>query len=374
MVNFEEIEEVYKKLGGKIPPDEFKSKVEEKVESMNGLCDTKTAALLVANEMGVNEIIKIKDMTVDKGNVTFIAKVLSISDIREFSRDNDTIGRVVNLTLADDTGSIKAALWDEACDLVKIGDIKAGQNLKVKGYVKDGRNGLEVNVGRGGSIEHFEKDISVKIRSLKINEIKAGANGLNIVGKIVDMGIVKTFQRKDGTTGKVRNITIGDQTGKIRLTLWDKKADEPGVKAGDSVEVINASARENSFTNQIELQTGSGGSIVKSDAAVDYSEPLTPIADIGINSSYSVSGHVSGLDEIREFERSDGTKNKVSTIYISDDTGRIRVALWGGHADIVKDLDIGSEIRIIDAFAKTGRNEEVELSAGARTSIQVLRK
>ncbi len=114
--------------------------------------------------------------------------------------------------------------------------------------------------------------------------------------------------------------------------------------------------------------------MVKSSAAVDYSEPLTPIADIGINSSYSVLGHVSGLDEIREFDRADGTKNKVSNIYISDDTGRIKVALWGDHAEIVNGLDIGSEIRIIDAYAKPGRNEEIELSAGARTRIEILRK
>ena len=374
MVSFEEIEEVYSKLEGKLTRDEFKSKVDTKFKDMNELCDYKTAAMMVASELGLNEIIKIKEMTADQGNVVFVAKVLSVSDIREFSRDNDTTGRVVNLNLADDTGSIKAALWDEACDLVKIGDIKPGQTIKVKGYIKGGQRGLEVNVGRGGGIEHIDKEMSVNIKPLKINEIKNGMNGLNIIGRIIDMGTVRTFQRKDGTAGKVRNITIGDATGKIRVTLWDAKADAPDFKAGDSVELMNAYAKENSFSNQVEIQLGSGGSIIKSNAAVDYSEPLTPIADIGINSSYSVSGHVSGLDEIREFERPDGTKNKVSNIYISDNTGRIKVALWGEHAELVNELDIGSEIRIIDAFAKTGRNEEVELSAGARTSIQILRK
>jgi len=174
---------------------------------------------------------------------------------------------------------------------------------------------------------------------------------------------VRTFSRKDGKPGKVRNITIGDDTGKIRLTLWDAKADAPEFKAGDTVEIMNAYARENSFSNQTELQIGSG-SMVKSGAAVDYSEPLTPIADIGINSSYSVSGHVSGIDEIREFERADGTKNKVSNIYISDDTGRIKVALWGEHADIVNELDIGSEIRIIDAYAKPGEMRKWSLAQG----------
>jgi replication factor A1 len=40
----------------------------------------------------------------------------------------------------------------------------------------------------------------------------------------------------------------------------------------------------------------------------------------------------------------------------------------------VNEVDIGSEIRIIDAFAKSGRNEEVELNAGARTGIHIVRK
>ncbi|MCZ7384725.1 MAG: OB-fold nucleic acid binding domain-containing protein [Candidatus Methanoperedens sp.] len=374
MVDFEEIEEVYKRLEGKLTRDEFKLKVDEKVTMMNGLCDSKTAAMLVASEMGLNETVKIKDIATDKSNVVFIARVTAVGDIREFSRDNDTTGRVVNLTLADDTGSIRAALWDEACDLVKIGDIKMGQSLKVKGYIKQGQRGLEVSVGKGGNIEHVETEVAVNIKPQKIADIKTGMNGLNLIAKVIDTGKVRTFARKDGTTGKVTNVTLGDDTGKIRITLWDKKAEEPGFKAGDTVEITNAYARENTFSNQTELQLGSGGGMMKSNAVVDYSEPLTPIADIGINSAYSVSGHVSGLDEIREFERPDGTKNKVSNIYISDDTGRIKVALWGEHADIVNELDIGSEIRIIDAYAKSGRNEEVELSAGARTGIQIIRK
>jgi replication factor A1 len=373
MVSFEEIEEVYKRLEGKIAKDEFKKMVEDKVSMMNGLCDSRTAALLVVGEMGLNETVKIKEMA-SGDNVVFIAKVLSVGDIREFSRDNDTIGRVVNLTLADDTGSITAALWDEAADLVKIGDIKAGQTVKVKGYIKEGQRGLEANVGRGGSIEHVDKEVAVNLKPLKINEIKPGINGLNIVARIIDMGTPRTFQRKDGISGKVRNITIGDGTGKIRLTLWDGKAEVADFKAGETVEIMNAYSRENTFSNQTELQLGSSGSMVKSDISVDYSETITPIADIEINSAYSVRGHVSGIDEVREFERPDGTKSRVSNIYISDETGRIRVALWGEHANMVGELDIGSEIRIVDAYAKPGRNEEVELSAGSRTSIQILRK
>lgn len=374
MVNFEEIEAVYKRLENKLTPDEFRSKVETKFTEMNGLCDPRTAAMLVASELGMNETIKIKDMTADKGNVIFVAKVISVGDIKEFSRDNDTMGRVVNLNLADETGSIKAALWDEASDLVKIGDIKMGQAIKVKGFIKQGQRGLEVNVGRGGNVEPVEKEVPVNFKPHKINDIKAGMSDLNVLGKVLDIGKVRTFARKDGKTGKVANITIGDDTGKIRVTLWDAKAESPGVNVGDIVEIMNAYARENTFSNSTELQLGSGGGIAKSSALVTYKEPLTPISDIGINSAYSVAGHVSGIDEMREFDRPDGTKSRVSNIYISDETGRIKVALWAEHAELVNEIEIGSEICIVDAFAKSGRNEEVELSAGARTSIRIIRK
>ena len=374
MVNFEEIEAVYKRLESKLTPDEFRSKVETKFIEMNGLCDPRTAAMLVASELGMNETIKIKDITADKSNIIFVAKVISVGDIKEFSRDNDTMGRVVNLNLADETGSIRAALWDEAADLVKIGDIKIGQAIKVKGFIKQGQRGLEVNVGRGGNVEPVEKEVPVNFKPHKINEIKAGMSDLSVLGKVLDIGKVRTFARKDGKTGKVSNITIGDDTGKIRVTLWDAKAESPGVNVGDIVEIMNAYARENTFSNSTELQLGSGGGIAKSSAVVTYKEPLTPISDIGINSAYSVAGHVSGIDEMREFDRPDGTKSRVSNIYISDDTGRIKVALWAEHAELVNEIEIGSEICIVDAFAKSGRNEEVELSAGARTSIQVIRK
>ncbi len=374
MVSFEEIEEIFNKLEGKLTHDEFISRVDKKILEMNGLCNSKTAASLVASELGFNEILKIKDIKTEKSTVIFIAKVISIGTIREFSRGTDTMGRVVNLNLADDTGTIKAALWDEAADLVKIGDIKIGHTIKVKGYTKQGQLGLEVNVGRGGNIEHVEKDVSVCFKSYKIKEVRAGMSGINVLGKVLDIGKIRTFERKDGKMGKVTNITIGDDTGKIRVTLWDAKAESPGVNAGDVVEVMNAYARENTFTGSPELQLGSNGSVVKSKAVVDYSEPLTQIGDIGINAAYSISGHVSGIDEIREFERQDGTRSRVSSIYISDNTGRIKVVLWGEHAELINEMDIGSEIRIVDAYARAGRNEEVELSAGARTGIQIIRK
>jgi replication factor A1 len=83
----------------------------------------------------------------------------------------------------------------------------------------------------------------------------------------------------------------------------------------------------------------------------------------------SVAGFVTGLGEVREFQRDDGKAGRVANIYISDDTGRIKVALWGDHVDLLQGLDLGWRAEILDAQAKSGWNDELELSCGWRTRI-----
>ena len=55
-----------------------------------------------------------------------------------------------------------------------------------------------------------------------------------------------------------------------------------------------------------------------------------------------------------------------------DDRGRIRIALWGDHAPLVDELDIDTGIQVIDAYSKSGFNDEIELSVGNRSRVVVL--
>ncbi|MGP8323525.1 MAG: OB-fold nucleic acid binding domain-containing protein [Methanosarcinaceae archaeon] len=373
----DDISEIYEKLGGVVSKDEFIEKVKEKVEHMSGLCDEITAAMLVSHDLGVTdtgcEITKIADITTDSNNVNFIAKVMSVFDVREFSRNDGTIGKVGNITVADETGSIRLTLWDDKADLIKTDSIKIGQNVQVSGYVKNGYSGIEVNIGKNNVITDTDKDVAAVINSQKITDIKDGMGDINICGRVVDISDVRTFSRKDGTEGRVCNIGIGDETGKIRVTLWDDKTDfTKEINFDDSIEIINGYARENNFNQQVEIQVGNHGVIKKSDSVVEYKETFTPIADIVPGESYSIEGAVSGLGELREFSRDDGTLNMVSNIYVSDDNGRIRIALWGDHAPIVDELDIDTRVQVIDAYSKSGFNDEIELSVGNRSRVVVL--
>lgn len=373
----DEINEVYEKLGGVISKDDFTRKVEEKVEQMSGLCDTKTAAMLVAHDLGVSDtgesqLQKISDITPDSGNVKFIAKVMTVFPAKEFNRNDGTIGRVANVVVADETGSIRVTLWDDRADLIKSGDVKVGQNCQIAGYVKDGYSGTEVNIGNNGVFCESDENVEARIDSKQIKDIQNGMGDINIRARVLDISDTRTFNKRDGGTGKVANILIGDETGKIRVTLWDEVADLTNeLEVDDSVEIVNGYAKENNFNQQVEMQVGNRSVIKKIEEEVVFKESFTPISDIIPGEPYSIAGQVSGLGEIREFNRDDGTVNMVSNIYVSDDTGRIRIALWGDHALLVDQLDIDMNIEIMDAFSKSGFNDEIELSAGNRTRINI---
>ncbi len=377
MENMDEINSIYEKVSKVISRDEYIERVNEKVEQMSGLCDEKTAAMLVAHDLGASDAghntVKIAEITPDSGIVNFIGKVISVFDSREFKRNDGTTGRVGNIVVGDETGTIRLTLWDDRAELINSGNIEIGQCLKISGYVKEGYTGLEVNIGNNNMISESDEMVDIKLSSASISDIKDGMGDINLYGKVLDKWDIREFNRRDGSKGRVCNILIGDSSGKIRVTLWDEKADfAEKIKADDTVEIINGYARENNFNQEVEIQIGSYGLIKKSDRSVEFRESFTPIADIVAGDLFSIKGHVSGIDEIKEFVRQDGTQDMVANIYVSDETGRIRLALWGEHATTVNDIDIDSRIEVIDAYSKYGLKDEIELNVGNRSKIIVI--
>jgi replication factor A1 len=378
MSETEEIDKIYDKLEDSISREDFLSKVDEKVEQMSGLCDRKTAALLVANDLGVsetgNDVVKISDIS-PNNNVKFIAKVVSVFGTKDFNKNDGTEGKVGNLIVADETGSIRLTLWDDKASLIESGEFEVDQSLQINGYAKEGYKGLEVHIGQYGTIDEADEHIDTSANSQKIENIEDGTGDINILGKVLNIWDLKTFQRKDGSQGRVSNLQIGDDTGKIKVTLWDDKADlVKEVDYNDNVEIINGFARTNNYNQEVEIQIGNYGLIKKTNTNVDYKEHFTPIEKIDASSRklYSVEGAVSGLGDMKEFTKKDGSTNTVANIYLSDDTGRIRIALWGEKANLIDQLDIDSKIQVIDAASKPGYQDDVELSAGNRSRVLFL--
>ncbi|WP_369424900.1 OB-fold nucleic acid binding domain-containing protein [Methanothrix sp.] len=363
----EQLEEIFRQVSDRVSIEEFEARVNEKVSLMGGLCDPITAAMLVAHELGAGEILtKIKDIRPESGAVTFIGRVVQISEVREFSRSDGSTGRVASLTMGDETGMIKVTLWDDATDLISSGDIRVDQCLKIRGFPRLGRSGVEISIGRGCSIQEADRDIKVRVEPLKIAEIKPDMGEISIIAKVIDPGEAREFARKDGSRGFVRSMLLGDDTGSISITLWNDHA-LIDVSEGDVLEFINCSSRER--YGFVELQTSRYTVIRKSSTEIKYYERFTPIADLRAGEVCNIAGYLTGIGELREFQRDDGTKGYVTSINVTDETGRVRVSLWGDLHRLLENADLGYRVEITGGQVKNGWNGELEISCGRRSRI-----
>jgi len=86
-------------------------------------------------------------------------------------------------------------------------------------------------------------------KDLKIENIISGMRSVNVKGKITKVFEPREFE-KNGKTGKVASIVISDETGRIRMSLWDEQVKFiEDLKEGENIEVINGYTKANNMGN-----------------------------------------------------------------------------------------------------------------------------
>ncbi len=362
------IEDVYEDLDTDVDLETFRSAVEDKVEQMGGLADEETAAMLIAHELKDEEAETIADIEPGMNDVKFLGKVTAIGDVRTFERDGDDAeGRVCNVEVADASGSVRVALWDELATAADE-QLEVGQVLRVMGRPKEGYSGLEVSADKVEPDDDAEVDVQV-LDTYRVEDLSLGASDVDLVGKVLDADSVRTFSRDDGSEGRVANLTVGDETGRVRITLWDDKADlAEEFEAGEVVEIGDGYVRERD--GDLELHVGDRGTVERVDEDVEYVPETADIADLEIGQTVDVAGGVIETDPKRTFDRDDGSEGQVRNVRIKDGTGEIRVALWGEKADA--DVDLADHVVLTDVQIKDGWQDDLEASANWRSTVSVL--
>ena len=360
------IEDTYADLEtDEVSLDEFREAVAEKVEQMGGLADEETAAMLLAHELEDGEVNGVADVTPEMDEAKFVAKVLSIGDIRTFEReDADEDGRVLNLEVADETGSVRVSLWDEQAANAEA-DLSVGQVLRIAGRPKDGYSGVEVSADRVEVDEDTEVDVQIQ-DTYRVSDLSVGLSDVTLVGRVLDVDAVRTFERDDGSEGRVANLSLGDETGRVTVTLWDDRtAAVETFSPDDVVEVVDGYVRERDGAT--ELHVGNRGAIEAVEETVEYVPESTPIADLEIDDVVDIAGVVRSADPKRTFDRDDGSEGQVRNVRLQDGTGDVRVALWGEKAD--RDIGPGDEVLFTDVEIQDGWQDDIEASAGWRSGV-----
>ncbi len=89
---------------------------------------------------------------------------------------------------------------------------------------------------------------------MQIKDLKPKMGSVDVVVDVVDVGDVREFN-KFGKPGRVSTAIAKDETGDIKLTLWNEDIDK--VKAGDKVHLTNGYVNE--WQGEMQLTTGRMG-------------------------------------------------------------------------------------------------------------------
>jgi replication factor A1 len=91
---------------------------------------------------------------------------------------------------------------------------------------------------------------------MKVNELRNGMKRVNIEAKVMEKEEPRQVaSRFKDETYRVANALVGDETGTVKLTLWNEQIDQ--VKVGDTIAVENGYVT--SFKGEIQLNAGKYG-------------------------------------------------------------------------------------------------------------------
>lgn len=103
-------------------------------------------------------------------------------------------------------------------------------------------------------------------RKEKVGNLNPGSRSLNMTVKVVSKNPVReVVSRRDGSSHRVTEALVGDETGSILLTLWDDTIES--VTEDDVVDVNNGYVRL--FRGSMRLNIGRFGSLEASEEDIE---------------------------------------------------------------------------------------------------------
>jgi replication factor A1 len=218
-------------------------------------------------------------------------------------------------------------------------------------------------------------------KEIPIDKLVLGLNDVTIMGRVLVAYPAQKYVRKNGVTGQFGHLLIADNTGTIRVLLWDDKArivEEGKIKRAQIVRVRHGYVRE-ANDGQIELHLGQRSELdvnpqgVKEDCFPRIESFMEKIGRITEKKKkVSVTGIVLSVSPITGFRRADESEGKVCRVTLRDRTGQIAVVFWNEKVAILEGVQIGDRLQLIDARVKERIDGQLELHVENRTFVERL--
>jgi replication factor A1 len=96
------------------------------------------------------------------------------------------------------------------------------------------------------------------VKKLNVKDLRDGMKRVNVEAKVVEKGEPReVMSRFKDETYKVADAVVADETGSIKMTLWNEQIDQ--VNVDDNIKVENGYVT--SFKGEIQLNVGRYGKL-----------------------------------------------------------------------------------------------------------------
>jgi replication factor A1 len=187
------------------------------------------------------------------------------------------------------------------------------------------------------------------IPSMRIHDLVVGLNDVTLSGKVVSVEQSKDFVRQGDSSGRVVTIILEDDTGKVRCSIWDNKADEI-AKYGDIIGkpiTIRHGYTRSGLTGEPELNAGERSEItITGKTETPSPPPITAIGEIREPVlELNLLGIIHSQPRIYEFSRNE-QKGTVLRTTLADRTGSISLVAWNEKAEELRNIKKSDILRI----------------------------
>ncbi|MCH8945891.1 MAG: hypothetical protein IIA85_03140 [Nanoarchaeota archaeon] len=268
-MNYERMVRTISKISG-LDITEIEQRIEAKKEKISGLISNEGAAQIVAAELSVsfdNEKLKINELSSDMKRVNVIGKIINLSPVRTFTRNNQE-SKVANFIIADETSNTRVVLWDtNHIVMIEEGKIKVDSVVEISNA---NVRGDEVHLGSFSELklsdeilENVRTEKIVKEKNIFDLKISSNVSVRAFIVQIFDPRFFnvcieckkKVIPEGEGFVcsehGKVVNekkalinIVLDDGTETIRAVLFHERISDLGIDDLENTENLNRKKQE----------------------------------------------------------------------------------------------------------------------------------
>jgi len=336
-----------------LPREEFDRRVGEVMETSGDLYDEPTAAMIVVTNLG-RAHVKIRDVGSGSSLSCFFGKVISTTSPHEFQKSDGSTGVVADILLGDETGQVRVVLWDEKAQAAS--EVEVGAVLEV--IAKPSPRGK----GEVSAMAFREAACEISCAMAPDRRFLPPEPVAEIEARVIEVGKVRTFGRRDGSEGRMVEAVIGNPLETSRLVCWAPELLD-GVQAGSSVRILGAVRSPKGEGEEYHLDEK--GEVIPIEKDIEV--PTTGIGKVPESGFISVKGVIRSAGPVRAFTTRQGHPSSVRNLVVSDGSGSMALVLWGDRAAL--DIEAGDAVSLYRVEIRRGRDGGLELHAGRGSAV-----